>query len=126
MRKLIFTLLACVALAPLPSHAGSYSEVRIVAPGNDTTIHSNEGIVAVAVTVAPFLASGDQLAIVLDGVVVKKGDMLHFRLSSIDRGSHTLSAQVVAPDGKVLASSSQVVFHVRHASILFRHPEEKK
>jgi C4-dicarboxylate-specific signal transduction histidine kinase len=126
MRTLMSLMLACVAWFPLSSYAQAYQEVRIVAPDNDTTIHSNNGHLSVEVTLTPALAAGDRLALLLDAKKVAQERKLHFKLNNIDRGTHTLQAQVIAADGKVLATSPLVVFHMWHASRLFKHPQQMK
>ena len=102
--------------------------MRIVAPDPESTVHDNNGNLAVAVSVSPPLraATGDTLTLLLDGKVAASGSLRHFELQGIDRGSHTLQAQVNAADGTVLISSSQVIFHMRHASRLFRDRQELK
>ena len=126
MRKLIFVLLACVMLVPLSSVAGGYEEIRIVAPEPEATIHSNNDMVTVEVSVTPALAANDQIALLLDDKVVAKGRKSHYRLTEVYRGSHTLLAQVIGANGSVLTTSQPVVFNMKHASRLFKRPEEKK
>lgn len=123
-----FVLMICAMLVVCLAHAEGYQSVRIVAPDPESTVHDNNGNLAVAVSVSPPLraATGDTLTLLLDGKVAASGSLRHFELQGIDRGSHTLQAQVNAADGTVLISSSQVIFHMRHASRLFRDRQELK
>jgi hypothetical protein len=122
MSKLIL-LLACVILVPLPlAYAGNYSEVRIVAPQADETVHDNSGNLTVKIAVSPPLnaGAGDYLTLLLDNNAVASGTNPSFALNGINRGSHTLVLNVNAADGTVLASSPQVIFHMWQASRKFR------
>ena len=48
-------VLICTALVTFPIYAGGYQSVRIVAPESETTVHDNNGNLAVAVEVSPLL-----------------------------------------------------------------------
>ena len=123
-----FVFMLCAVLVACLAHAQGYQSVRIVAPEPESTVHDNNGNLAVTVSVSPPLRAdaGDTLALLLDGKVAASGTMRHFELQGIDRGSHTLQAQVSAADGTVLVSSPQVIFHMWHASRLFRDRQESK
>ena len=123
MRTRTILLLIYAMLLPLPAWADGYDSVAIVSPQPETTLHSNNGNVDVKVEVSPQLntASGDQVAILLDDKVVASGSKLHVRLKGVERGTHTLAAQVTAADGTVLISSAPVTFYMWHASRLFLH-----
>jgi hypothetical protein len=126
VRALVSYALACSVLISCFAHADAYRAVRIVAPKPDATVHDNSGNLAVTVAVSPPLRadSGDHLALQLDGRVVSSGFVRRFELAGIDRGSHTLRAQVIGADGSVIASSPPVIFHMWQASRLF--PGRKK
>lgn len=123
MRTQTIFLLFCVALMTSPARADDYQSVAIVSPQPETTIHSNNGNVSVQVAVAPQLnaAGGDRVTLLLDGQAAASGAKLHFKLKGVDRGTHTLAAQVTAADGTVLISSEPVTFYMWHASRLFLH-----
>jgi len=118
----------CVVLFSYLAHAEDHQTVRIVAPKPESTVHDNSGNLAVTVSVSLQLRAeaGDTLTLLLDGKVVASGTLRHFELKGVDRGSHTLQAQVNAADGKVLATSPQVIFHMWRASRLFRNRHELK
>ena len=127
MRKLMFLMLYTVLL-PLPSYAESDLAVRIVAPAPETTIHDNDGNLAVEVAITPLpdTTAVDQLTLLMDGTAVAKGRALSFELNNIDRGSHTLEVRVYAANGKLLATSPPVVFHMWRASLLFKNRPQPK
>jgi hypothetical protein len=119
MKQLV--LLAAAALLAAPAYAGPYDAVRIVAPGQDATVHDNRGNVAVVVSASPPLdvAAGDRIVLLMDGRTVAKGPEAHFVLTEVDRGVHTVQAQVTSADGRILAASPPVTFDMWRASRLF-------
>ncbi len=100
-----------------------YRSVRIVTPKNAETIHDNAGTVPVEVALQPALdvKAGHRLRVSLDGVLLP-GDWTSNRLSlqQVDRGTHTLQVIVIDSDGKALARSATIEFHLWQASRLFR------
>lgn len=119
-------VLICTALVTFPVYAGGYQSVRIVAPESETTVHDNNGNLAVTVEVSPLLHAevGDRLILLLDGNAVASGHDQYFELTAIDRGSHTLRARVKAADGSTLATSPPVKFYMWRASRLFRNRDK--
>lgn len=101
--------------------AADDAAVRIVAPQDGATVHDNRGRVAVVVAVEPALrvAAGERVELVLDGRVAVREAGERLALSGVARGTHTLQARVAASDGRVLAASPSVTFHLWHASRLF-------
>ena len=119
---ILFALLLVFAVPFARADDGArYDSVRIIAPLQDATVHDNQGKVDVAVQVSPQLnaAAGDRIALLLDGSVVANTANASTRLTNIDRGTHTLRAQVTAADGTVLLASPEVRFYMWRASRLF-------
>lgn len=108
---------AGVSLPGLAQAPGSYN-VAIVQPANEATVHDNQGNVAVQVAVSPSLAPGNRIVLVLDGRPVAQQVGTTFALSGVERGAHTLQAQVVDANGATLAASPPVTFYMRQASRL--------
>jgi hypothetical protein len=121
LRSLAICMLFCTALIPRIAHADVYQSVRIIAPKPETTVHDNNGNIAVTVAVSPPLraGAGDRLTLLLDGKSVASGTALSYELKDIVRGSHTLRVRVKAADGTALATSPPVKFHMWRASRLF-------
>ena len=97
--------------------------VRIVQPPDDAALRENTGRVVVRVAVEPPLRPdrGHRLVLLLDGRPLDpplKGTQV--ALENVDRGTHTLAAQVVDERGRVLASSPPVTFHLHRISVLLR------
>ena len=94
------------------------ASVAIVAPAQDETIHDNSGNVSVSVEVDD--APGAKLRLLLDGrSAAPEADGTELRLENIDRGAHSLQAELIGPDGNVLAASAPVTFYLWRASRLF-------
>jgi hypothetical protein len=94
-----------------------YSTLAITAPTADQTFQNGEGIVSVSVRLEPALRPGHRLVILLDGKEAGVGS--NVSLSGVERGSHTLVAEVRDGRGNVIQSSAPVTFHMRQYSSLF-------
>jgi len=116
---------ACAPAFAWASDTAGYDAVRIIVPQDDATVHDNEGNLDVAVEVSPPLRSdaGDHIVLLLDGRVVASGADLRIRLTEMDRGIHTLQAQVATADGALLLASPVTSFYMWRASRL--HPGRK-
>ena len=98
-----------------------YHLLDITQPLHDQALWANGGPVDVVLAVEPALATveGHGISISLDGKVVIKNTIdTHISLSDIDRGSHTLIAEIHDHNGKVLKSSKPVTFHIHRRSSL--------
>lgn len=125
MRNAAGATIAVLALLASPLAAQQASrEVAMTMPANDQTVHSNTGEVDVAVRVAPRLTAGETIVITLDEREVARGPQQQVQLTGIERGTHVLQARVLGRDGKTIARSEPVTFHMWQASKLF--PSRKK
>jgi len=89
---------------------------RIVSPTADATVHSNSGEVQVVVQDVP---AGQRIQALLDGGVASLPvDAPTIELQGVARGEHLLVVRTVDADGRELARSDAVRFHVFHASRL--------
>ena len=118
-------LAACASGFAWANEMAGYETVRIVAPQDDATVHDNQGALEISVEVSPPLRAeaGDYIVLLLDGKAAASGAKARFRLTRVDRGTHTLRAQVAAADGALLLASPQIRFHMWRASRLF--PDRK-
>ena len=89
-----------------------YDSLEIIRPTNDETIRSNEGKLTALARVVPELASDHRFRWSLDGEIVQDVNSPELRLNNIDRGSHSLQAEIVDADGKVIISSETTTFHL--------------
>ena len=89
-----------------------YDSLEISRPTNDETIRSNEGKLTALARVVPELASDHRFRWSMDGEIVQDVNSPELRLNNVDRGSHTLQAEIVDADGKVIISSETITFHL--------------
>lgn len=94
-----------------------YTEVSIVQPKMNETLHSNTGDVQVGITIVPGLQRGDTFTIYLDGKeVIKDTTQTSVNLTNVDRGSHTLKVTVFDINRVSIISSKSIIFHLRKTS----------
>ena len=98
--------------ASKPDAKSAYKSLAITTPGNLENIRSNEGRIPIGFRVTPALnaRNGHQYVLTLDGKEVYKGSQGSAILENVDRGTHVVSATVVARNGQSLISSAPVEF----------------
>ena len=95
-----------------------YESLTVVEPANDAGVRSNDGNIAVLLELVPKLNAGNhRLELLMDGNVVADGSLGTFELENIDRGAHSVFAQVKDAQNNVLIRSPLVTFTVLRASI---------
>ena len=114
---------------PLPQRASPQPEdtpvvvdykVTIVAPKNEATIWDNLGNIVIQLQLEPKLQTGDTLEILLDGETVtetESSSKTTFQLTGVERGEHTLSAQVMSNEGDIIANSTPIVVFLHRTVI---------
>jgi hypothetical protein len=95
----------------------NYDSLEITRPTNDESIRSNEGKVTALARVVPELASSHRFRWSMDGEIIQDVNSPELRLNNIDRGSHTLQAEIIDAEGKVIISSETITFHLMRYSI---------
>lgn len=101
-----------------------YSDIHFTQPEAEANFHDNEGNISYALSVTPVLNTklGHYLNIKLDGTAVaSKTSSLTGTLKEVDRGTHSLSADICDASGKVLRSTN-VSFHLHKTSVLNNPP----
>lgn len=93
----------------------AYSKFTFVSPKNDQNFWNQPAIKA-EVQLTPPLRKNHKLVFLLDGKKVSSKDN-SLILESLDRGKHTLTAQIQNAQGKTL-KSTQVQFHIHKTSSL--------
>lgn len=66
--------------------------------------------VAVNVSLSPELANGDNLTILLDGVVIGNSASASVSTEALDRGAHQISARVMNAAGKIVSEASTTIY----------------
>ncbi|CAI8730403.1 Penicillin-binding protein [Pseudomonas sp. IT-196MI5] len=95
-----------------------YEVLRILAPEPDATVRSNTGEVTVSATNEPALHPGHRYRLLLDGQpTAEPGLGPVFALSNIDRGSHTLSVEILDEQGRIVERTASQPFHMQRTSL---------
>jgi Domain of unknown function (DUF4124) len=100
------------------SSAQSYS-CALSRPESDE-VFLNTSTISARLRVNPELASGEQVAIALDGkrVANQPTSGLDFVIPNVERGTHTMTASIYDRSGtQQLCTTSPVTFHVRQPSV---------
>ena len=95
----------------------AYTNFSVISPANDATIRNNQGAFQVAFAIQPQLMPGHQIVLLQNGVEVQRGRTPILSLMNIDRGSHSISGQIVTDTGDVIASSNSITVHLHRATI---------
>lgn len=102
-----------------PSEGGAPTASCSIESPSDQQMLMNQWDVSGSIRMPPQLDSGDRVVLMLDGKVLTGAADLSgaFHISQIDRGEHTLAAQVQGPDGQVICQTPQISFFVHQPSI---------
>jgi len=95
----------------------SYERFALVAPVEQETIWSNEGVIEVAFDVRPSLDEDHSVRVLVDGAQAAMLAGPYGRVEGIERGTHTLRAELVNGDDKVLAATDTVTVHLQKQSV---------
>ena len=90
------------------------SEISIISPKNEATIHNNLGNIAVMMATNLPLSETQSLRLVIDGKKQQKQRKSLVLLENIDRGTHKLQAQLIE-NNKVVATSKLVTIFLHRA-----------
>jgi hypothetical protein len=96
-----------------------YDSCAVVQPATDQVFFDVESI-TVTVQVQPAMRTDDKVVLSFDGQQREPTsmDQSEFRITPIDRGTHTAAATVRDSRGKPLCQSTAITFHVRQHSML--------
>ena len=96
-----------------------YETLSINAPTDDQNLRENAGNVAVSLSSQPDLDRNakHQYILYLDGKKISESQSNTTSLPNIDRGTHTLSAEIVDKEQNTLIKSDSITFHLQRVSI---------
>ena len=106
-------------------HPG-YQAFSVASPSDDQPIRDNAGNVSVELMLSPGLRSGDTIDIMVDGQILAKGTSTVTTLTNLDRGTHTVQAAIRDGNGKVVAETDSVTFHLLRRRLGFPETDAKK
>lgn len=92
----------------------SYTGLKILSPSNNDSIRGNAGNVPVQLLVSPNLKIklGHRFILSIDGKQVASTTVSRYKLTNIERGSHTLTVQIINKNNKALTRAVSVSFHM--------------
>ena len=90
-----------------------YQEFKVTSPSNNATIRDNGGNVSVSLSLTPGLRGGHSIEVMMDGQPIGSGGGTSITLTEVDRGTHTVQAAVKDSEGKEIARSNSVIFHLK-------------
>jgi hypothetical protein len=104
------------AKGPAADH--TYQGCAVVQPSDDQSF-ANLDALNIVVQTDPVIKPGDRIFVTLDGAPVNNGAPTggQFTLTPVDRGTHTLQAQVRSSDGTIVCQTPSITFHVHQASV---------
>ena len=112
---------------PLPTKTAEkpvftgYTAFAIVSPENDATLRENNGGVEIQLAMEPALnvEAGHKIVVLLDDKPAAEGQTaMTIVLPNIDRGTHTVEAQVIDASGALLATTNPATFHLKRVSTI--------
>ena len=102
-----------------PVVAPVYQSLTIMTPGDQANVRENAGNVDVQAAVEPGLHPGHSLRLLLDDVPAgSPGEGTVISLTNVDRGTHTLKAEIVDSAGAVVFTGDPSIFHLQRYSKL--------
>jgi len=97
--------------------SGPYETFEIAQPEPEAVIIDSQEGVGVSLLVIPSLATDDRIQVVLNGASVGDGQRdTQFSLRGLSVGTHEFSAQILDPDGAVIARTGTQSVHIRPSS----------
>lgn len=96
-----------------------YTSCALVQPAEDQVFLDVDSV-SIALEPHPTKRSNDHAVLHFDGneIEAATADQLDFRISPIDRGTHTVSAELRDSNNRALCRSPPITFHVRQPSVL--------
>jgi hypothetical protein len=109
-----------------PPAAGPSAQCAIDSPGNEETLMNAHSLTG-HLSISPAPPGASQILIVLDGKPFPNAADASggFTISPIDRGAHSLAAQVLGPGGQVLCQTAPVTFYVHQPSTQAPNPASR-
>lgn len=107
------------APAARPAAPVRYQMLRILLPLPDTAVREENGQLIVTLTSDPGLQQGHRYRLLLDGKVAGESARSPvFALSNVDRGTHSLAAEIVDYDDYVIERTPPQPVHLQRISLI--------
>lgn len=102
-----------------------YKSFKILSPSKNETLRISSGNVPVTLSITPALdiKQGHSISVYIDGVAtINKTTRLNLQIPNVNRGSHSLRAEIRSAKNKILKKSNLVKFHLKHLSSQHKTP----
>ncbi|WP_372871227.1 DUF4124 domain-containing protein [Shewanella sp.] len=94
-------------------------QISILSPEQDETIRNNDGDFNVSASITPEPPANALWVLRIDGKVWNDAmEVPFFNVKGIDRGEHSIEVQLIARNGKVIASSKPRTLFLHRTSVL--------
>jgi hypothetical protein len=94
-----------------------YLSLTITSPADDEAVRENAGNVTVLTEPSPHLKVGHRMRLIMDGQLLQEGRQAQFKLENVDRGTHTLTTEIIDEQGRVLIRSPSSSFHMMRVAV---------
>ena len=94
-----------------------YQSLSVSAPGAEETLWNIEGVLNVALALAPGLQSGHQVRVYFDGQP-RMVSGTSFQIEEVHRGVHNIQAEVIDETGKLMIRSRPNRFYVQQNTVI--------
>jgi len=98
----------------------AYRDFAIISPQQEESVWKPDGPVAVAWNVSTALQPGMQVTLYLDGKVQGRTVQPMIPLNGLDRGEHTVKAEIRDSKNRIIATASAITFFVRQPNLYNR------
>jgi Domain of unknown function (DUF4124) len=112
---------ARTAKVPAPSQSAPmrYQMLRILGPLPDSAVREENGSLIVTLTSEPALQPSHRYRLLLDGKIAQApGRSPVFALSNVDRGTHTLAAEIIDQNDHVIERTPAQPVHLQRISLI--------
>jgi hypothetical protein len=97
----------------------TYTSLEIWQPENGASFFGADATVNVRLRSEPQVSSDDSLLLFLDGKLVEgPTNAVDYTLSNLERGAHSVTAQILDVKGKEKIRSQPVVFHIKQVTTI--------
>jgi hypothetical protein len=98
----------------------TYSTLQVTSPAADAVIRANNGVISISLQSQPGLdtKAGHHYVILIDGQQRKTSTASSITVDNVDRGTHSIGAEIRDEGDQVMVSASPVQITVLRASVL--------
>ncbi len=98
-----------------------YTSIKITYPTDNLAIRANDGSIKILCNITPSLNTKKRhkIRFYIDGQAISSiGTTCEITLSALNRGSHSVAAEIIDKNGKPLLKSATHTFHLKRVSAL--------